>query len=154
MAGSSPVPCVSGGPQPRTLTRTFTSSFPAATDRSERSRVRSAALKDRRRGSQRAGQGGEAGGGRSYKDASTRTVSAGAVDLVYRELGPKASVPVIFLVQPLAVVVVGASRIYLGAHWMIGVLGGMPWGNIGRRRRSGLSVVARNRWGEHDRRRE
>jgi hypothetical protein len=75
------------------------------------------------------------------------------VDLVYRELGPKAGVPVVVLVQPLAVVVVGASRIYLGAHWMIGVLGGMPWGNIGRRRRS-LSVVARNRWGEHDRRRE
>ncbi len=80
--------------------------------------------------------------------------TAGAVDLVYRELGLKAGVPVVVLVQPLAVVVVGASRIYLGAHWMIGVLGGMPWGNIGRRRRSGLSVVARNRWGEHDRRRE
>ena len=63
----------------------------------------------------------------SYKDAPTRTVSAGAVDLVYRELGPKAGVPVVVLVQPLAVVVVGASRIYLGAHWMIGVLGGMPW---------------------------
>jgi len=76
------------------------------------------------------------------------------VDLVYRELGLKAGVPVVVLVQPLAVVVVGTSRIYLGAHWMIGVLGGMPWGNIGRRRPSGLSVVARNRWGEHDRRRE
>jgi len=36
------------------------------------------------------------------------------VDLVYRELGPKAGVPVVVLVQPLAVVVVGASRIYLG----------------------------------------
>jgi hypothetical protein len=63
-------------------------------------------------------------------------------------------IPVVVLVQPLAVVVVGASRIYPSAHWMIGVLGGMPWGNIGRRRRSGLSVVAKNRWGEHDRRSE
>jgi pimeloyl-ACP methyl ester carboxylesterase len=30
----------------------------------------------------------------SYKDAPTRTVSAGGVDLAYRELGPKAGVPV------------------------------------------------------------
>jgi pimeloyl-ACP methyl ester carboxylesterase len=35
----------------------------------------------------------------SYKDAPTRTVSAGGVDLAYRELGPKAGVPVIFLVH-------------------------------------------------------
>src|SRR5215207_5624153 len=31
----------------------------------------------------------------SYKDAPTRTVSAGGVDFAYRELGPKAGVPVI-----------------------------------------------------------
>jgi hypothetical protein len=31
----------------------------------------------------------------SYKDAPTRTVSAGGADLVYRDLGPKAGVPVI-----------------------------------------------------------
>ena len=43
----------------------------------------------------------EAGGGvlTSYKDAPTRTVSAGGVDFAYRELGPKAGVPVIFLVH-------------------------------------------------------
>ena len=35
----------------------------------------------------------------SYKDALTRTVSAGGVDFAYRELGPKAGVPVIFLVH-------------------------------------------------------
>jgi len=35
----------------------------------------------------------------SYKDASTRTVTAGGVDFAYRELGPKAGVPVIFLVH-------------------------------------------------------
>jgi pimeloyl-ACP methyl ester carboxylesterase len=35
----------------------------------------------------------------SYKDAPTRTVSAGGVDFAYRELGPKAGVPVIFLVH-------------------------------------------------------
>ena len=29
----------------------------------------------------------------SYKDASTRTVSAGGVDFAYRELGPMAGVP-------------------------------------------------------------
>jgi membrane-associated phospholipid phosphatase len=67
------------------------------------------------------------------------------VDLVYRELGPKAGVPVVVLVQPLAVVVVGASRIYLGAHWMIGVLGGMPWGNIGVIAPA-KDITARGRW--------
>ena len=43
----------------------------------------------------------EAGGGviESYKDAPTRTVSVGGVDFAYRELGPKAGVPVIFLVH-------------------------------------------------------
>src|SRR5438876_11067321 len=35
----------------------------------------------------------------SYKDASTRTVAAGGVDFAYRELGPKAGVPIIFLVH-------------------------------------------------------
>jgi pimeloyl-ACP methyl ester carboxylesterase len=35
----------------------------------------------------------------SYKNAPTRTVSAGGVDLAYRELGPKAGVPVNFLVH-------------------------------------------------------
>src|SRR6184192_3810683 len=35
----------------------------------------------------------------SYKDASTRTVTAGGVDFAYRQLGPKAGVPVIFLVH-------------------------------------------------------
>src|SRR5215210_3017307 len=35
----------------------------------------------------------------SYKDAPTHTVSAGGVDFAYRELGPKAGVPVIFLVH-------------------------------------------------------
>jgi pimeloyl-ACP methyl ester carboxylesterase len=35
----------------------------------------------------------------SYKDVPTRRVSAGGVDFAYRELGPKAGVPVIFLVH-------------------------------------------------------
>src|SRR5438094_3425984 len=35
----------------------------------------------------------------SYKDASTRTVTAGGVDFAYRELGPEPGVPVIFLVH-------------------------------------------------------
>ena len=35
----------------------------------------------------------------SYKNASTRTVAAGGVDFAYRELGPKAGVPIIFLVH-------------------------------------------------------
>jgi len=39
----------------------------------------------------------------SYKDASTRTVSAGGVDFAYRELGPTAGVPVIFLTHLAAV---------------------------------------------------
>ncbi len=39
----------------------------------------------------------------SYKDASTRTVSAGGVDFAYRELGPKTGVPVIFLTHLAAV---------------------------------------------------
>ena len=43
----------------------------------------------------------ETGGGAlpSYTSAATRTVSAGGVDFAYRELGPKAGVPVIFLVH-------------------------------------------------------
>jgi pimeloyl-ACP methyl ester carboxylesterase len=43
----------------------------------------------------------ETGGGvlTSYKNAPTGTVSAGGVDFAYRELGPKAGVPVIFLVH-------------------------------------------------------
>jgi hypothetical protein len=39
----------------------------------------------------------------SYKDAPTRTVSAGGVDFAYRELGPRAGVPVIFLTHLAAV---------------------------------------------------
>jgi pimeloyl-ACP methyl ester carboxylesterase len=39
----------------------------------------------------------------SYKDASTRTVSTGGVDFAYRELGPTAGVPVIFLTHLAAV---------------------------------------------------
>jgi pimeloyl-ACP methyl ester carboxylesterase len=39
----------------------------------------------------------------SYKDASTRTVSAGGVDFAYREVGPKTGVPVIFLTHLAAV---------------------------------------------------
>src|SRR6184192_985356 len=40
---------------------------------------------------------------RSYKDASTRTVRAGGVDFVYRDLGPKTGIPVIFLTHLAAV---------------------------------------------------
>jgi pimeloyl-ACP methyl ester carboxylesterase len=39
----------------------------------------------------------------SYKDASTRTTSAGGIDFAYRELGPRAGVPVIFLTHLAAV---------------------------------------------------
>src|SRR5256714_8063860 len=39
----------------------------------------------------------------SYADAPTRTVSAGGVDFAYRELGPKAGVPVVFLTHLAAV---------------------------------------------------
>ena len=39
----------------------------------------------------------------SYTDASTRTVSTGGVDFAYRELGPTAGVPVIFLTHLAAV---------------------------------------------------
>src|SRR3954468_13015889 len=39
----------------------------------------------------------------SYNDASTRTVTAGGVDFAYRELGPRAGVPVIFLTHLAAV---------------------------------------------------
>ena len=39
----------------------------------------------------------------SYKDAPTRTVSAGGVDFAYRELGPKTGVPVVFLTHLAAV---------------------------------------------------
>src|SRR5438093_8494109 len=35
----------------------------------------------------------------SWRNAPTRTVTAGGVDYAYRELGPKAGVPVIFLVH-------------------------------------------------------
>src|SRR6266568_2630850 len=35
----------------------------------------------------------------SWRNAPTRTVAAGGVDYAYRELGPKAGVPVIFLVH-------------------------------------------------------
>src|SRR5437868_7961043 len=39
----------------------------------------------------------------SYKDAPTRTVSAGGVDFAYRELGSNTGVPVIFLTHLAAV---------------------------------------------------
>ena len=39
----------------------------------------------------------------SYRDAPTRTVSAGGVSFAYRELGPKTGVPVIFLTHLAAV---------------------------------------------------
>ncbi len=39
----------------------------------------------------------------SYKEAPTRTVSAGGVNFAYRELGPKTGVPVIFLTHLAAV---------------------------------------------------
>ncbi|MBE8519644.1 alpha/beta hydrolase [Amycolatopsis sp. H6(2020)] len=39
----------------------------------------------------------------SYQDAPTRTVSAGGVDFAYRELGPQAGVPVVFLTHLAAV---------------------------------------------------
>lgn len=35
----------------------------------------------------------------SYKDAPTRTVSAGPVDFAYRDLGPRGGVRIIFLVH-------------------------------------------------------
>ena len=39
----------------------------------------------------------------SYRDAPTRTVSAGGVEFAYRELGPKTGVPVVFLTHLAAV---------------------------------------------------
>ncbi len=36
---------------------------------------------------------------RSYRDAPTRSISAGGVNFAYRELGPKSEVPVVFLVH-------------------------------------------------------
>jgi pimeloyl-ACP methyl ester carboxylesterase len=39
----------------------------------------------------------------SYRDAPTRTVSAGGVDFAYRELGPETGVPVVFLTHLAAV---------------------------------------------------
>ena len=49
---------------------------------------------------------GGAGSGsvvRSFKDAPTRTVSAGGVGFAYRELGPRTGVPVVFLTHLAAV---------------------------------------------------
>jgi pimeloyl-ACP methyl ester carboxylesterase len=49
---------------------------------------------------------GEAGSGsvvRSFKDAPTRTVSAGGVEFAYRALGPRTGVPVVFLTHLTAV---------------------------------------------------
>ena len=40
---------------------------------------------------------------RSYRDAPTRTVSAGGVEFAYRELGPRVGVPVVFLTHLAAV---------------------------------------------------
>lgn len=39
----------------------------------------------------------------SYRDAPTRTISAGGVDFAYRDLGPRDGVPVVFLVHLAAV---------------------------------------------------
>jgi len=39
----------------------------------------------------------------SYRDASTRTVSAGGVEFAYRDLGPRTDVPVVFLTHLAAV---------------------------------------------------
>jgi hypothetical protein len=39
----------------------------------------------------------------SYKDAPTRTVSAGGVDFAYRDLGPRTGIPVVFLTHLAAV---------------------------------------------------
>ena len=39
----------------------------------------------------------------SYRDAPTRTVSAGGVDFAYRELGPRTGVPVVFITHLAAV---------------------------------------------------
>ncbi|MDX3193693.1 alpha/beta hydrolase [Streptomyces sp. MN03-5084-2B] len=39
----------------------------------------------------------------SYRDAPTRTISAGGVDYAYRELGPKTGVPVVFITHLAAV---------------------------------------------------
>jgi pimeloyl-ACP methyl ester carboxylesterase len=49
---------------------------------------------------------GEAGSGsaaRSFKDAPTRSVSAGRVEFAYRDLGPRTGVPVVFLTHLAAV---------------------------------------------------
>ena len=39
----------------------------------------------------------------SYKDAPTRSISAGGVDFAYRDLGPRSGIPVIFLTHLAAV---------------------------------------------------
>lgn len=39
----------------------------------------------------------------SYRDAPTRTISAGRVDFAYRDLGPRDGVPVVFLLHLAAV---------------------------------------------------
>ena len=46
----------------------------------------------------------------SYKNAPTRTVSAGGVDFAYRELGPRAGVPAIFLTHLAAVLDTGTPE--------------------------------------------
>jgi hypothetical protein len=40
---------------------------------------------------------------KSYKNARTRTVTAGGVSFAYRELGPRSGVPVVFLTHLAAV---------------------------------------------------
>ena len=52
----------------------------------------------------------------SYKDAPTRTVSAGGINFAYRALGPKSGVPVIFLTHLAAVL----------DNWDPRVVDGMP----------------------------
>jgi len=43
----------------------------------------------------------------SYKNAPTRTITAGGVTYAYRELGPKGGIPVVFFVHLAATLITG-----------------------------------------------